>query len=303
MRHGRAKAARKTLQFFERTQGIRPPYHILLDGTFVVAVVKFNFPIQERLDRLLQHAQIHLVTTQSSIEELEHLAEKERADKRELLEKAIAWARQNCESILPAAVHDKATTDGTENESKLRQLSVAGQDIWRWTTETPTSTASAKSSSQDRSQQHHHHHHSQKYFCASQDEELLDLIRSRGCVPVIRLARGSVLLLEHPSKAATAQATQKERQKWKVASSVTTEQEKRLIETARKQERMEREARAREGVAVQVRRKRKAKEPNPLSCKKKKKVNNDSDSHRRKRRRRKKTSAVNGEVAAGRTGN
>lgn len=40
MRHGRAKAARKTLRFFQLHAGIKPPYNVLLDGTFLAAAVR-----------------------------------------------------------------------------------------------------------------------------------------------------------------------------------------------------------------------------------------------------------------------
>jgi hypothetical protein len=40
MRHGRVKAARKTLRFFQLHAGIKPPYNVLLDGTFLVAAVR-----------------------------------------------------------------------------------------------------------------------------------------------------------------------------------------------------------------------------------------------------------------------
>jgi hypothetical protein len=57
MRHGRAKQTRKTLQFYERTipgfQRKGQPYHIILDGTFIVTAMKYRIPLYERVLRLL----------------------------------------------------------------------------------------------------------------------------------------------------------------------------------------------------------------------------------------------------------
>jgi U3 small nucleolar RNA-associated protein 23 len=56
MRHGRSKAARRTLQFFRRTIALTPPYHVILDGTFLVAVLRYKLQdeIRDRLAKLLQ---------------------------------------------------------------------------------------------------------------------------------------------------------------------------------------------------------------------------------------------------------
>ena len=44
MRHGRAKAARKTLRYFERTVNLKskPYYSVLLDATFLTAMVRIT---------------------------------------------------------------------------------------------------------------------------------------------------------------------------------------------------------------------------------------------------------------------
>jgi rRNA-processing protein FCF1 len=80
MRHGRAKAARRTLQFYQRSIGLQPPYHVLLDGTFVMACVKFNVisELKLRMTKLLQvksESFLRLVTTQSVIDEIDQLLE------------------------------------------------------------------------------------------------------------------------------------------------------------------------------------------------------------------------------------
>lgn len=277
MRYGRSKAARKTLQFFERTQGIHAPYHILLDGTFLVALVKYNLPLLDRLDRLLQHSSFQLYVTQSSLDELERLASQVAVDKKDRFEEAKQWAQKNCARILPQ--HDEHSDGSTTNP--LGKLGVAAKDIWNWTasgvsTSTSPSTLDSKPNSvmlKDR----------QKYFVASQDEDLLDALRTMGGVPIIRLARGSVLLLEQPSKSATAQAGKHEKSKW---TGNVSEPEKRLVQVVVEHERSERQ-KQQSSVARPVRRKRKAKEPNPLSCKRK---GNEESEGKKKRRRKNKSS-------------
>jgi rRNA-processing protein FCF1 len=280
MRYGRSKAARKTLQFFERTQGIRAPYHILLDGTFLVALVKYHLPLTERLDRLLQHASYQLHVTQSSLDELERLATQV-ADKKVLLEEAQQWAQKNCASILPK--HETIPDESASNS--LEKLGIAAQDIWNWT------AASVSASKQMTTSNSHATPDRQKYFVASQDEDLLDALRTMGGVPIIRLARGSVLLLEQPSKAATVQARATEQTKWKGSVS---ESEQRLVQVVVQHERQERQQQQ-QGHPT-VRRKRKAKEPNPLSCKKKGETKTEGP----KRKRRRKSSQTGNEDAAAR---
>lgn len=283
MRHGRAKAARRTLQFFHRTQGIHSPYHILLDGTFVVAVMKYNLPLMERLDRLLQHAVVHLFMTQSSIEELEKLKEHAAADSdnKVLLEQAHQWAIKHCHgNNILTDIPSRQDCSSSIHKSVWDKLSTAGQDMLCLVASKSTREQAGK----------------QKYFIASQDETLLDVVRNLGSVPVIRLQRGSVLLLESPSKVASQQDSREERQKWSGKGSVT-EQEKKLVDCVKEQERRERrkEIDTAGGTATgsSGRRKQKAKGPNPLSAMKSKRTNSNAagPSQPAKKRRRTKKSA------------
>ena len=258
MRHGRAKAARKTLQFFHRTIGLKPPYHLILDGTFIVAVVKYNLPLLERLDRLLQHAPLQLCITESALIELEKLqANVKQNDKVKLIQEAHKWAKDNCHKILlEIPPNQEQVKNSILVDAKVwDKLSNAGRDVLCLVAE------------------HNKKDAEQRYFVASQDEELLNVLRRGMMVPIIRLARGSVLLLEQPSKAANQQASQQERQKWSLAASIT-DQEKSLVEMVKERQQQQHKA-ARPAQPV-VRRKRKAKGPNPLSCKKKKSKTNIS---------------------------
>ena len=290
MRHGRSKAARKTLAFFSRTAGINAPYHILLDGTFMVAVVKYNFPLRERLDKILQHAAFTLYTTKSVLEELEALkagGEQEK-QKQQLLGETLQFARQECELVEGVPDLDKETKDwlNTRFEGFEEMLSPPGMDFLKLSL--PSKDASKATN----------------YFVACHDESLLDILRNAGIVPCVRLARGSVLLLENPSKSGQRQATHEERKKWAASGSVR-EEEKRLVEVVRAEKRNQRDnntpqqqqsssssSSSSHMMQHKTRQKRKAKEPNPLSCKKKKPTNDDSSN--KKRRRRRKTSNAEG---------
>ena len=285
MRHGRAKQARKTLQFFQRTVGLKAPYHVLLDGTFVVAFVQHNLPLQERLQRLLQITATQalvLVTTESVLRELTTLADKTADDKEKqaMLKRAHAWMVQHCAvqiKNVPAVSLDWATNN-SNTQDYLADLSAAGRDCLSLvtaangipskeatTTTTTTTTESSSSSSFPRLVTT-----TPPLLVASQDEALLHLCRQSARVPVIRLARGSVLLLEQPSQAAQAAQQATERTKWTVRGSVP-EQEQVLVDLVKQKERQEqRRTSAVLPQHLQRRGKRKAKGPNPLSCKKKK---------------------------------
>ena len=54
MRVLRAKAARKALHFYKVTHGVRDPYTLLVDGTFVQhALVTVKTPLASRVERVL----------------------------------------------------------------------------------------------------------------------------------------------------------------------------------------------------------------------------------------------------------
>lgn len=271
MRHGRAKQARKTLQFFHRTIGLKAPYHVLLDGTFVVAFSQHNLPIQERLERLL-HAQQSLTfcTTESVLHEVKTLVEKTTDDeKKAIFQAAHTWMVQNCSVTIkdiPAASLDWASSRRGSKEDYLGELSDAGRHLLTLLTHANGIGASdqdeASSSAETTPKV------TPPLLVASQDEAFLHLSRQSGRVPVIRLARGSVLLLEQPSHAAQSAQQQAERAKWTVRGSVP-EQEKLLVDLVKQQGRKE-QRRTTTAPNPHERRKRKAKGPNPLSCKKKK---------------------------------
>jgi len=250
MRHGRAKAARKTLQFFAR-QGVKPPYFVLMDGTFLVQAMLHKVPIGERMEKLLQHASFSLQVTRSSLDELEILAQHAPADKREAILQARQWGLDECEIIESGAVPKKEVHLSNE------ELGKPGQDIVKLV------------------QSHEH-----SYVVATQDETLLDSLRSAGsCCPLMRLSRG-VLLLENPSKAAQQRAQCQETKKY-LHSSVN-KSERLLAKSVREEEKSHC---TQQESQQHSRTKRKAKGPNPLSCKKKSASEESTFQQKRKRRR------------------
>ena len=270
MRHGRAKQARKTLQFFQRTIGLKQPYHVLLDGNFVVAFAQHNLPLQERLERLLQAQSLVFVTSESVIDEVSTLVEKcKDVEKKEVLQRALDWMRDNCskriDEIPSASLDWAAPKRGAENH--VEELSAAGRDLLAVLTDCNGIHNNDDGGVAEKV--------SPPLLVATQDESLLHLARQSGKVPVIRLARGSVLLLEQPSHVAQQSEQQAEREKWTVRGTLQ-DQEKLLVDLVKQKERQEQRRTTAAPNPHERRKKRKAKEPNPLSCKPKKGEKNKS---------------------------
>lgn len=250
MRHGRAKAARKTLQFFRLSVGITAPYQVILDGTFLAALITQKVPLRDRLDRILQHQGYSLHVTRSSLKELETLFE---ASEKEEFHLARQWGLDNADNIIEEAA--------LSQQDMLREsdnLGLAGREILTLIKSKP------------------------QYFVCSQDEKLLDVLRSMGTTPLMRLSRG-VLLLENPSKSSQTKATSQEKAKWSVGGSVR-EGEKKLVDHVKQNQRQERQHTQNLEV-LRFRAKGKAKGPNPLSCKKKRPASDPSQQTRRTRRK------------------
>lgn len=253
MRHGRAKAARRTLQFLARTQNYKLPYNVLLDGTFCVAAMRMKVPIQDRILRLLQQHELEKVrlhVTQSTLDELKVLAEQP-TKHQEYIQQACAWAAEHA-SVVPPMV---ASAVSNHKSVQQQELSPTAQDILTVLT---LSNSDPKAT---------------KYFLASQDDQLLHEARCHS-VPIIRLQR-AVLLLEQPSHAAELADRGMERQKWKNA---VPEHERELASFVRSEQKQRQQP---TNPAGRQRVKKKAKGPNPLSCKRKKHASDEAPSSKR----------------------
>ena len=70
MKIKRHKHIRKVLTFYNSNFGFKPPYNVLIDGTFCKAALKFKVNISEQLPRYLE-AETKMWTTQCVLDECE----------------------------------------------------------------------------------------------------------------------------------------------------------------------------------------------------------------------------------------
>ena len=68
----RQKSVKKFLNFFQNGFGVKPPYHVLLDGTFCKAALKSQVNISDQLPKYLD-SEVKLFTTKCVIAECEAL--------------------------------------------------------------------------------------------------------------------------------------------------------------------------------------------------------------------------------------
>lgn len=280
MRHGRAKAARKTLQYFGRTIGLKSPYAILLDATFVAAIFQQKIlPLKPRLDRVLQTPPtIHnkYCITKEAVDELRQILEgleKRKHTKAIAFREALEWVSKECILLPSTTTAVPAEENPDEAPTKKRKQSSLS---------TPAQEALL----------HNMEENETPYIVASQDEELLTILRQKGGVPIVRLANHTVLLLEQPSKQTQFQAKGSEQQKWRHN---LPEAEKALVDLAKKATKEtihgidEGQPQQKQQQQQPIRpRIKKAKGPNPLSCKRKEQPTNDKpkESSSKKRRKR-----------------
>ncbi|KAG7337428.1 Fcf1 RNA processing protein [Nitzschia inconspicua] len=291
MRHGRAKSARKTLQYFKQTVGLqtRPYLPVLLDGCFLVALFQYKIPAA-RIEKVLQiknsgefrdatkrttpgtgtittssEGRIKYFVTAETVTEMNEIQaslEKRNHDKAHAFQEATKFIRQHCTVLNRHEDNNKAPKRKDAKRPRLADPPSPDED------------SSAALSPQEALLFHVGHEGSTRvYVVATQDESLLDQLRAMGTVPIMRLANNSVLLLEQPSKASQKQSMGEERRKWK---SGLASAELALVELAKEQLKATAIATTKRTDASndvadssRNRKKRKAKGPNPLSCKRK----------------------------------
>jgi len=92
MRVNRAKLVRKTLQFYNIVFGYeKAKFHVLLDGNFIFAAIKFKVDIQERLERLLQGGVVKIYVLKSVLDELRQVGAKAKS--------SLDFATSFCETL------------------------------------------------------------------------------------------------------------------------------------------------------------------------------------------------------------
>jgi len=305
MKHGRAKAARKTLKFFRLNHGIQAPYKLLLDGNFLVAIVRHKVPIRDRISTTIQTSdtseqnslQFHV--TRSTLKELEALKQQQSNTKKGVTDEDhenvfhAAWRMGLDECTIieddECAISDAArkTMKKTLSKKDDRMESLDGAALSALyllkgepqPQPTPTSSNHNKTSPPPMPPPN-----PQRFLLATQDPHLSDILRTTvPMVPILKLSRG-VMLLEIPSPASKRYAERSETQKLSCAAgnSTISQHERTIVKQIRKQtfEKEVEQKRKREVMEdhsssgrlgqQHVRRSKKAKGPNPLSCKKKK---------------------------------
>lgn len=293
MRHGRAKLARKTLKFFNLNFDIKPPYHVLVDGNFLMAIVQQKVPIHDRLRKTLQNEEFHFYVCRSALDELALLAES-RKNNRSISE-AFYQARQfgldECTIIESKDIPNFESSDDHKelNDQLLASsFSTPGNDIHKLVLSSGLIDMKKYGIFSNTN--------IQGFLVATQDGQLSDILREIPKVLLIRLSRG-VLILESPSSASRKVCMYEERGKQSSGGGTMTDQEKELVKSLLRQKRKSNNNKT-EIDEYQQRKKKKARGPNPLSCKSSKKKHptpspsaSASNNEIKKRRRRKKVSA------------
>jgi len=305
MRHGRAKAARKTLKFFSLNGNIKPPYKVILDGNFIANAMKNKVPLFERIDKLLQNDKqsIKLIVCRSALDELNTLpgdimkeARQFGLDECDIMEREFIpkYKNKTDDTATTQKQHSKKKREqlakhehhnNNTNNNSIEQMGEAAKDIISLITNGRDGDAIINDWTL-LDEKNGGPNNNQGYFIATQDENLANLLRNMPNVPLFRLSRG-VLLLESPSSASRKYCMKVERSKQFTGGGAMTEEERDIIHSAKRAERKKKRLeldetnkrfhdpnsskKGRFTSAVEGgRKKRKAKEPNPLSCKKRK---------------------------------
>lgn len=276
MKHGRAKAARKTLKFFSLNANIKPAYKVILDGNFLAAAMRYKVPLFDRIGKILQTNEFTLFVTRSALVELDNLpkdnpifsdARQFGLDECEIIERF----EKNSSSSSNKKRKDNESNNDNDEEEKEEELTPS-QDIQNLVKDG----------------------NKQGYFVATQDKKLSDALRNMIYIPQMWLTKG-VLIFDTPSAVSRKASQRDEREKQKTGGGTMTPDESELIQRLRA-ERIRKNNQVK-GVGGggrgdgNMRGKRKASEPNPLSCKKKKtnqKQPSGDGSTKKKRRKRNK---------------
>ena len=294
MRHGRAKASRRTLQFYRlNAPHLKPVYKVLLDGTFLVAAIRNKVPLHDRFAKILQNEDFKLYISRSTLVELATLSKKyaSRAAAAAAVDakddsgsnsinfflRARQFGLDECEIIEDddsRVVDDNITPDDDDIKKNSKKVHVVGSS-----SDSDDFSGASKDIFQLATKGGNNSH---AYFVATQDDALADALRAKPYVPIFRLGR-AVLLLESPSSASRSATGTVEQGKLTSAGGTITAEERRLINTVKKKEQLKKretmkeeqkilEKRSRDeyGGAFSMRKKKRAKGPNPLSCKSKK---------------------------------
>eukprot|EP00949_MAST-11_sp_MAST-11-sp1_P001794 g1794.t1 len=228
----RQKVARKTLNFFRITYGIRAPYKVLLDGNFLHVVSKrSSASIRDMLSKLLgEELPISIEVPAGVIGELESLG-------------------KPFESTLQLAKSFKITRGKRGSKRKGQKAEEGNHDD---AADSIGNIVGPRNSA--------------KYIVCTQDEALRSTLAQIPGVPLMYLNR-TVLVLEPPSSASVSKQSEIEMKK----AAPRKDERRRLHEQSELQRNRAGGGKAMALKSKGKKRRRGPKQPNPLSVKKKKK--------------------------------
>jgi len=279
MRYGRTKSNKKTLNFFNITGYIKPPYKILLDGSFLAMACRQKVPIYERFKKLLQERDFSLHICRSTLDELLGFSG-------EYFQQARQFGLDECEII-----ESLLTLKGRKNSS-LNEVGDCCENE-KLQDELPKKICFKMCKSAQDIRSLVIGGNSSGYFVASSDINLSHELRRLSNIPLFHLSH-KMIILESPSLASRKQSLKIENIKQITAGWKVTSQEQEMILDSIKRCREQKVNEPTYQMNLKQRlRCRKAKGPNPLSCKKKKSVERNSKnlivSKKIRRKRKRKT--------------
>tara|TARA_B110000305_G_scaffold223089_1_gene267329 strand:- start:256 stop:978 length:723 start_codon:yes stop_codon:yes gene_type:complete len=229
MRHGRAKSARKTLKFLRLNFGLSPPYHVLVDGTFLAEATFKHIPIKDRITKTLQGELFELFVLRNVINEMLLLGDR--------FKDVVKFALNECTILEDAA---KSSNNSNSNSNPKDGSNFILNEVG------PTNE--------------------KKYFVATQDGDLADELRRIPNTPLMRI-HNTVLCFESLSNSSKFEANKTERKK--LTGSLTEEEKEAVLAVKAGNFKRRREESKAEAPPDGGRVRKKAKGPNPLSLKKK----------------------------------
>lgn len=280
MRYGRTKSNRKTLNFFNITGYIKPPYKILLDGSFLVMASRQKVPIYKCFEKLLQEREFSLHVLRSALNEL-------LGSSGEYFRHARQFGLDECE-IIESRLTSKCKKKTSLNEvldccQKDRLQDILPEEISAKMCKSTQDVYSLVIGG-----------NSNGYFVATSDINLSCGLRRLSNIPLFHLSH-RMIILESPSLASRKRSLKMENIKQITAGWKVTSQEQEMIQDSRKRSRVQKLNNYTNHSNLKQRtRCRKAKGPNPLSCKKKKLMETTSKKQiipKKIRRKRKKKTA------------
>jgi rRNA-processing protein FCF1 len=189
MRINRGKAIRKHLRFYRIVYGLESPYHVILDGNFIFAALKYKIDIADRLKVQLQVPggdAVRLYITKSSLEELRAVPGGKGAN-------SVAWASKMCEVL------DDTNCKQVENDAPSSRLI---EYLWRvhraWVKGPPKSKLSQASGAEGAKKTDDNDLATRRFIVATQDQGLRRALATIPGVPLVYL-NNVALVVETPS--------------------------------------------------------------------------------------------------------